>query len=135
MSYDEIEIEDMVWSEQLLAYTYQCPCGDLFQITIVRRQRLVTNAYLSHLFLLPRQPPLSLQAAYSASIESAAIPMPDALCVHRSRRCGRQRALAPATAPLKLDFAARHCRKNCARAKRLLAAPAARSTSRLSTIR
>lgn len=23
----------MLWSEELEAYTYQCPCGDLFQIT------------------------------------------------------------------------------------------------------
>lgn len=36
MSYDEVEIEDMEWSEELQAYTYQCPCGDLFQITLVR---------------------------------------------------------------------------------------------------
>lgn len=36
MSYDEVEIEDMTWSEELQAYTYQCPCGDLFQITLVR---------------------------------------------------------------------------------------------------
>jgi hypothetical protein len=35
MSYDEVEIEDMSWSEELQAYTYQCPCGDLFQITLV----------------------------------------------------------------------------------------------------
>jgi len=34
MSYDEIEIEDMAWNEELKAYTYQCPCGDLFQITL-----------------------------------------------------------------------------------------------------
>ncbi|KAK4523769.1 hypothetical protein GAYE_SCF00G1665 [Galdieria yellowstonensis] len=32
--YDEVEIEDMVWNEDLEAYTYQCPCGDLFQITL-----------------------------------------------------------------------------------------------------
>ena len=36
MSYDEVEIEDMQWSEDMQAYTYQCPCGDLFQITLVR---------------------------------------------------------------------------------------------------
>ncbi|OAY77053.1 Diphthamide biosynthesis protein 3 [Ananas comosus] len=34
MSYDEVEIEDMEWSEELKAYTYPCPCGDLFQITM-----------------------------------------------------------------------------------------------------
>ncbi|GBF89845.1 hypothetical protein Rsub_02549 [Raphidocelis subcapitata] len=34
MSYDEVEIEDMEWSEELQAYTYSCPCGDLFQITL-----------------------------------------------------------------------------------------------------
>ncbi|RWW06222.1 hypothetical protein GW17_00030461 [Ensete ventricosum] len=33
MSYDEVEIEDMEWSEELQAFTYPCPCGDLFQIT------------------------------------------------------------------------------------------------------
>lgn len=31
--YDDVEIEDMTWDEKLSAYTYQCPCGDLFQIT------------------------------------------------------------------------------------------------------
>ena len=36
MSYDEVEIEDMQWSEELKAFTYACPCGDLFQITMVR---------------------------------------------------------------------------------------------------
>ena len=34
--YDEVDILDMDWSEELKAYTYQCPCGDLFQITVVR---------------------------------------------------------------------------------------------------
>ncbi|KAL3700263.1 hypothetical protein R1sor_018285 [Riccia sorocarpa] len=33
MSYDDVEIEDMDWNEALGAYTYPCPCGDLFQIT------------------------------------------------------------------------------------------------------
>ncbi len=37
MSYDEIEIEDMKWSEELQAYTYPCPCGDVFQISLVRK--------------------------------------------------------------------------------------------------
>jgi diphthamide biosynthesis protein 3 len=30
----QVEIEDMDWSEELQAFTYQCPCGDLFQITL-----------------------------------------------------------------------------------------------------
>ena len=38
--YDEIEIEDMDWNEELNAFTYSCPCGDLFQITMVRRRCL-----------------------------------------------------------------------------------------------
>ncbi|CAM0908951.1 unnamed protein product [Alopecurus aequalis] len=33
-AYDEVEIEDMEWSAELGAYTYPCPCGDLFQITL-----------------------------------------------------------------------------------------------------
>ncbi|RZC77365.1 hypothetical protein C5167_001567 [Papaver somniferum] len=33
MSYDDVEIEDMEWSEELKSFTYPCPCGDLFQIT------------------------------------------------------------------------------------------------------
>ncbi|XP_065854869.1 diphthamide biosynthesis protein 3-like [Euphorbia lathyris] len=33
MSYDDVEIEDMQWNEELQAFTYPCPCGDLFQIT------------------------------------------------------------------------------------------------------
>ena len=35
MSYDDVEIEDMEWNEDLRAFTYPCPCGDLFQITKV----------------------------------------------------------------------------------------------------
>ena len=35
MSYDEVEIEDMDWNEEMQAFTYQCPCGDLFSITLV----------------------------------------------------------------------------------------------------
>lgn len=34
--YDEIEIEDMDWNDELAAFTWSCPCGDLFQITMVR---------------------------------------------------------------------------------------------------
>ncbi|XP_008781763.1 diphthamide biosynthesis protein 3-like [Phoenix dactylifera] len=32
-AYDEVEIEDMEWNEELQVFTYPCPCGDLFQIT------------------------------------------------------------------------------------------------------
>ncbi|KAM0707139.1 hypothetical protein Q7P35_006470 [Cladosporium inversicolor] len=32
--YDEIEIEDMTYDAALQTYTYPCPCGDRFQITI-----------------------------------------------------------------------------------------------------
>lgn len=38
--YDEVEIEDMDWNEDMQAFTYQCPCGDLFQITLVRYRAL-----------------------------------------------------------------------------------------------
>jgi hypothetical protein len=31
----------MDWSEELHAFTWQCPCGDLFQITMVRLPRLL----------------------------------------------------------------------------------------------
>ena len=34
-AYDEIEIEDMEWNEELRAFTFACPCGDVFQITKV----------------------------------------------------------------------------------------------------
>ena len=33
--YDEVELEDMDWNEELQGFTYSCPCGDLFQITVV----------------------------------------------------------------------------------------------------
>ncbi|KAJ8763424.1 hypothetical protein K2173_002307 [Erythroxylum novogranatense] len=33
MSYDDVEIEDMEWNEELQTYTFPCPYGDLFQIT------------------------------------------------------------------------------------------------------
>ena len=32
--YEEVEIEDMVFDEKDLIYTYPCPCGDRFRITL-----------------------------------------------------------------------------------------------------
>ncbi|PVU94144.1 hypothetical protein BB561_002768 [Smittium simulii] len=32
--YDSVEIEDMEFDEDLGIYSYPCPCGDKFQITI-----------------------------------------------------------------------------------------------------
>ncbi|KAM9884772.1 hypothetical protein VD0002_g498 [Verticillium dahliae] len=32
--YDEIEIEDMTFDEDLQVYTYPCPCGDKFAIAL-----------------------------------------------------------------------------------------------------
>ena len=34
--YDEIEIEDFEYDEDEGIYYYPCPCGDLFQISLVR---------------------------------------------------------------------------------------------------
>ncbi|CDO97119.1 unnamed protein product [Coffea canephora] len=33
MSYDDAEIEDVEWNEELQAFMYPCPCGGLFRIT------------------------------------------------------------------------------------------------------
>lgn len=43
MSYDDVEIEDMEWNEELNAFTYPCPCGDLFQITKVPHDFICTS--------------------------------------------------------------------------------------------
>jgi hypothetical protein len=51
MSYDEVEIEDMTWDDKLQAYTYPCPCGDFFGITLVRCRA----ASLSHALRTPSQ--------------------------------------------------------------------------------
>jgi DNA-directed RNA polymerase subunit RPC12/RpoP len=32
--YEEVEIEDMEFDEDELIYTYPCPCGDNFRITL-----------------------------------------------------------------------------------------------------
>ncbi|TDZ15133.1 Diphthamide biosynthesis protein 3 [Colletotrichum orbiculare MAFF 240422] len=32
--YDEIEIEDMTFDEDMQIYHYPCPCGDKFQIAL-----------------------------------------------------------------------------------------------------
>ena len=31
--YEEVALDDMQWDDGLQAFTYQCPCGDLFQIS------------------------------------------------------------------------------------------------------
>ena len=35
--HDEIEIEDMEYDEETETYHYPCPCGDRFEITLVRK--------------------------------------------------------------------------------------------------
>lgn len=32
--YEEVEIEDMQYDEKDYSYTYPCPCGDMFRITL-----------------------------------------------------------------------------------------------------
>jgi diphthamide biosynthesis protein 3 len=32
--YEEVEIEDMTYDEADYSYTYPCPCGDMFRITL-----------------------------------------------------------------------------------------------------
>ena len=32
--YEEVELEDLLFSEEELAYSYPCPCGDKFRITL-----------------------------------------------------------------------------------------------------
>lgn len=32
--YDEIEIEDMTYDEDIQLFTYPCPCGDRFEIVL-----------------------------------------------------------------------------------------------------
>ena len=34
MAYEEVSLRDMKWMDDIEAFTYQCPCGDLFQITL-----------------------------------------------------------------------------------------------------
>ncbi len=41
----QVEIEDMEWSEELQGFTYQCPCGDLFQITV---EELAAGEEIAH---------------------------------------------------------------------------------------
>ncbi|KAK7202737.1 hypothetical protein BZA70DRAFT_91865 [Myxozyma melibiosi] len=33
--YDQVEIEDMLYDSDQQLFTYPCPCGDKFQITLV----------------------------------------------------------------------------------------------------
>ncbi|KAK9235850.1 hypothetical protein V1525DRAFT_364110 [Lipomyces kononenkoae] len=33
--YDQVEIEDMIFDSDLQIYTYPCPCGDKFQISLL----------------------------------------------------------------------------------------------------
>ena len=81
--YDEVEIEDMEWSDELEAFTYSCPCGDLFQITLVWYElcvccilrpaalpRLFCPLPASHLpvaFLMASRSPLSAQQPVSVA--------------------------------------------------------------------
>jgi len=33
-SYDEVDLEDMDWNASREEFTYACPCGDIFRITL-----------------------------------------------------------------------------------------------------
>lgn len=33
LAYEEVALEALTWSAPLRAFTYECPCGDLFQIS------------------------------------------------------------------------------------------------------
>ena len=44
MVYEEVEIEDMDFDEETGLFTYECPCGDLFQISEVLCPSLPTMA-------------------------------------------------------------------------------------------
>ncbi|KAK4533541.1 hypothetical protein CCYA_CCYA17G4423 [Cyanidiococcus yangmingshanensis] len=37
--YDDVEIEDMSFDEAEQKYTYNCPCGDLFVLTVAEMRR------------------------------------------------------------------------------------------------
>ncbi len=37
--YDDVEIEDMKFDEDEQRYTYNCPCGDLFVLTVAEMRR------------------------------------------------------------------------------------------------
>ena len=47
--YDEIEIEDLDFDEQTGIFTYPCPCGDKFNITLVMIDEF---SYFSHNYSL-----------------------------------------------------------------------------------
>ena len=44
--HDEVEIEDFEYNEETETYSYPCPCGDIFTITRVR-----ANIILSLMFV------------------------------------------------------------------------------------
>ena len=46
--YDEVEIEDFEYDEELDVYTYPCPCGDKFSISTVCRGPIPASTLLSH---------------------------------------------------------------------------------------
>ncbi|KAK9861817.1 hypothetical protein WJX84_002819 [Apatococcus fuscideae] len=62
MSYDDIEIEDMEWSDNLQAFTYPCPCGDLFQIS---REELQAGEECSGLWKILQEAPASFLLEYT----------------------------------------------------------------------
>eukprot|EP00670_Eutreptiella_braarudii_P000992 CAMPEP_0174297152 /NCGR_PEP_ID=MMETSP0809-20121228/50184_1 /TAXON_ID=73025 ORGANISM="Eutreptiella gymnastica-like, Strain CCMP1594" /NCGR_SAMPLE_ID=MMETSP0809 /ASSEMBLY_ACC=CAM_ASM_000658 /LENGTH=77 /DNA_ID=CAMNT_0015400735 /DNA_START=20 /DNA_END=253 /DNA_ORIENTATION=- len=37
--YEEVKLEDMEYSEEEQTYWYQCPCGDMFTITVEELMR------------------------------------------------------------------------------------------------
>ena len=72
MSYDDVEIEDMEWNEDLGAYTYPCPCGDLFQITKVGHRLPYVEPRVRYTRLLESLPQLCFSQEELAAGEEIA---------------------------------------------------------------
>lgn len=86
MSYDDIEIEDMEWNEELSAFTYSCPCGDVFQISkvllpVVKSIHLVVRRLCT---VTTRMAHISCAAVYAggASCRRGHCPLPKLFVVH-----------------------------------------------------
>lgn len=63
--YEEVTLSEMTWDKELQAYVYECPCGDLFQITLdeLAAGEDIARCPSCSLFLLVRYSPEEVPSA------------------------------------------------------------------------
>lgn len=80
--HEEVQLQDFDWDEENLVYTYPCPCGDIFEISLV----CVLHVYIVRFFER-----ISCLICYVGAHKGSIFDnhMPSTHCLHNAHRRAR----------------------------------------------